>query len=289
MAPASPVVRTALLGRAGVGVIALAMAASACGGLASQTSGALSTPSPRPVIVLSSCTLPPHITARCGALSVLENPADPAGRRIAIHVVVLSTYGPIHAPDPLFYFAGGPGGAASDSVQWASRTFMALNATRDIVFVDQRGTGGSNALTCPALVTAGVGMSGTAPSAASEATAAKACLASIGNAGDPAMYTTPLFADDVDQVRAALGYGSIDVYGGSYGVSSGLTYIQRHGEHVRAAVFDSGSLLDVRLWEGSAASQQASWNPFSPGARPTSRVMRPSRTPPRNCPRSRPA
>ena len=92
-------------------------------------------------------------------------------------------------------------------------------------------------------------------STADEVAAAKACLAATAHAGDPRMYTTPLFADDVDRVRAALGYQSIDLYGVSYGVSSGLTYLQRHGEHVRAALLDSGSLLDVPLWQLSAASQ----------------------------------
>jgi pimeloyl-ACP methyl ester carboxylesterase len=80
-------------------------------------------------------------------------------------------------------------------------------------------------------------------------------LAATARAGDPRMYTTPIFTDDVDRVRVALGYQSIDIYGGSYGVSSALTYIQRHGEYVRAAVLDSGSLLDVRLWQLSAASE----------------------------------
>src|SRR5438270_641225 len=55
--------------------------------------------------------------------------------------------------------------------------------------------------------------------------------------------------DDFDKVRAALGYDKIDVYGISYGVSSGLAYIQRHGDHVRAAVFDSGSMLDYHIYE----------------------------------------
>ena len=91
-------------------------------------------------------------------------------------------------------------------------------------------------------------------SASALAAAARACLASTARSGDPTMYTTPLFTDDVDQVRAALGYPSIDIYGGSYGVSSGLTYIQRHGQYVRTALFDSGSLLDVRLWQLSAAA-----------------------------------
>ncbi len=66
---------------------------------------------------------------------------------------------------------------------------------------------------------------------------------------DPAYYTTPISVDDFDKVRAALGYDKIDLYGISYGVSSGLAYVQRHGDHVRSAVFDSGSMLDYHIYE----------------------------------------
>ncbi|MHB8490185.1 MAG: alpha/beta hydrolase [Candidatus Dormibacteria bacterium] len=184
-----------------------------------------------------------------------ENPASPNGRHINLRVVVVPASGPHRAADPLFYFAGGPGGAASDSVRWAATTFRAFNEAHDLVFVDQRGTGGSNAMNCPELMNIGGGEFGVVPSASAEVSAAKTCLAASARTGDPRMYTTPLFADDVDRVRAALGDVSIDIYGGSYGVSSGLTYIQRHGAHVRAALLDSGSLLDVPLWQLSAVSQ----------------------------------
>jgi len=222
---------------------------AACGAHGQAPGGASST------LTLSRCTVQ-SVSARCGSLSVPENPAQPNGRHIHIRVVVVPAYGAHPDPDPLFYFAGGPGGAASDSVQWASSIFHVFNELHDLVFVDQRGTGGSNAMNCPALMNVGGSASGVVPTASDEAAAARACLASTARSGDPRMYTTPIFTDDVDQVRAALGYHSIDVYGGSYGVSSGLTYIQRHGSHVRAALFDSGSLLDVPLWQLSNTAQQ---------------------------------
>ena len=234
---------------ASAALVAVAVAACGSGGSA-PTNGATTG------LALSKCTVQ-SVAARCGSLSVPENPALPNGRHIHVRVVVVPAYGTHTASDPLFYFAGGPGGAASDSVQWAAKTFHVFNELHDLVFIDQRGTGGSNAMNCPALMNIAEGGYGTVPSAAAEASAARACLALTARSGDPTMYTTPLFTDDVDQVRAALGYASIDIYGGSYGVSSGLTYIQRHGEHVRAALFDSGSLLDVRLWQLSAASQQS--------------------------------
>ena len=69
-------------------------------------------------------------------------------------------------------------------------------------------------------------------------------------------YTTAVAVDDFDQVRAALGYDKINIYGGSYGVTSGQVYLSRHGSHVRGAVFDSGSLLDVHIFERGASNAQ---------------------------------
>ncbi len=226
----------------------IALGLAACGGGKAPASGGTS------ALPLASCVVQ-TVAATCGSLSVPENPALPTGRHIGIRVVVVPASGPHRAADPLFYFAGGPGGAASNSVQWASKAFRVFNESHDLVFVDQRGTGGSNAMNCPQLMKVNEPMLGTIPSAADMVAAAKACLAATARAGDPRMYTTPIFTDDIDRVRVALGYQSIDIYGGSYGVSSGLTYIQRHGEHVRAALLDSGSLLDVRLWQSSAASE----------------------------------
>ena len=107
----------------------------------------------------------------------------------------------------------------------------------DLVFVAQRGTQYSWPQTCPGLTghRAGAGA------------AVRRCLASVNR--DPRHDTTAAAARDLDQVRKALGYNKINIYGGSYGVSMGLAYLQRYGAHVRTAVFYSGSLLNVPLWQ----------------------------------------
>jgi len=78
--------------------------------------------------------------------------------------------------------------------------------------------------------------------AAIQATARR-CLASASR--DPRHDTTTSAVRDLDQVRQALGYNQINLYGVSYGVTMGLAYLQRYSSHVRAAVLDSGSLLNV--------------------------------------------
>jgi pimeloyl-ACP methyl ester carboxylesterase len=197
----------------------------------------------RILLALSACAVGGGLHARYGNLMVAENPSAPGGRKISLRVVVLPATTANRAADPLFYLEGGPGGAASDEASWVAQHFALLNQRHDIVLIDQRGTGGSNQVTCST-----AGLSGS-PGEAQIAAFVQACLASIKGKADPLSYTTPIAVDDFDQVRAALGYDKIDLYGISYGVSSALAYIQRHGAHVRAAVLDSGSLLDVHLWE----------------------------------------
>ena len=85
-------------------------------------------------------------------------------------------------------------------------------------------------------------------------TAARRCAARIGP--NLRYYTSAVAVDDVDRVRRVLGYEKINIYGGSYGVTTGQIYLLRHGSHVRTAVFDSGSLLDVRIFERVAPNAQ---------------------------------
>lgn len=180
-----------------------------------------------------------------------ENPADPGGRQISLRVVVLPATTGDRARDPLFYFTGGPGGAATLDVGWAASAFAALRDRHDLVFVDQRGTNGSSRLSCSGSIFAGITSESQIPPAVAT------CLEAFAGKADPKFFSTPLGVDDFDQAREALGYDKIDVYGVSYGVSSGLAYMQRHGDHVRAALFDSGSLLDVRLWQRAPLAEQA--------------------------------
>ena len=74
---------------------------------------------------------------------------------------------------------------------------------------------------------------------------------------DPRFYASPQAADDLDDVRAALGYDRIDLYGGSYGATLAQYYLRQHGSHVRSVVLDGGTLLDVPIFERIPRSSQA--------------------------------
>ncbi|PWB60948.1 MAG: hypothetical protein C3F14_12315 [Deltaproteobacteria bacterium] len=84
------------------------------------------------------------VAARCGKLSVAENPADPAGRHIELAVAVIPAIAADAKPDPLFLLAGGPGQGAREAYTPMLGAFAGIRRDRDLVLVDQRGTGDSN-------------------------------------------------------------------------------------------------------------------------------------------------
>jgi pimeloyl-ACP methyl ester carboxylesterase len=217
----------------------LLVAGAACGG---------STPSQgRPLTLkgraLTACTLSGGVAARCGELTVAENPSAPAGRSIGIKVAVLPAFESSNLQEPVFFISGGPGGSTIHDWAQADSIFPLLGVHHDVVLVDQRGTGGSHPLIFPPIQ----------PDEGVDAYAKRA-LAAID--GDPRFYTTSVAMDDLDAVRSALGYASIDLYGGSYGATAVQYYLRRHGDHVRAAVLDGGTLLDVPVFELIAPNSQ---------------------------------
>src|SRR4051812_12777843 len=99
---------------------------------------------PPDALVLSSCALPGLAdTARCGVLDVPEAPDRPTARRLPIHVAVIPAKGPHSQPDPIVLLSGGPGEESISAAQEYADLFAALRDDRDILLVDQRGTGQS--------------------------------------------------------------------------------------------------------------------------------------------------
>jgi pimeloyl-ACP methyl ester carboxylesterase len=183
--------------------------------------------------------------AVCGHLGVLEDRTDPGGRTIELNVMVVPARDPVPAEDAVFFLAGGPGGAATQSWANAPAVFPEVHAHRDIVLVDQRGTGGSNPLVFDDLPD----LQGMSEEEIRDFMPGWVDEAFSRLDGDPRFYTSAVAADDLDDVRAALGYERIDVYGGSYGATLAQYYVRQHEEHVRAVVLDGGTLLDVPIFE----------------------------------------
>lgn len=191
----------------------------------------------------------------CGSYDVWENRTAKSGRKIALHILLLPAFAEKPAADPVFAFAGGPGQSAAEAYP-ALTTIAALRKKRDIVLLDQRGTGQSNPLPCPIeLNDAAVMITGTSPTSIQELTD---CRKKLEAKADLTQYTTSYFADDLDEVRDALGYDKINVFGGSYGTLSGQVYARLHAKHVRAMVLEGVVPPSYRLPLPFAKTIQAS-------------------------------
>ena len=173
------------------------------------------------------------IEAQCGRLSVPEDPAVPGGRQLRLFVARIPAINEHGRPDPLFLLAGGPGLAATTFYTAVAPVFERVRRDRDIVLVDQRGTGASNALTCP-----GATDPDAPDSSAALVQQARACLAMLATHANVADYTTSLAVRDLDAVRAALGYQTINLYGGSYGSRVAQHYLRRYPDHTRTVILD---------------------------------------------------
>lgn len=182
-----------------------------------------------------------RVQARCGNLEVLENRQQPDGRRITLRVAVVPALASGATADPLFLMVGGPGQAATLAGAAVAQTFERVRRQRDVVLVDQRGTGGSHALTCDADPPSLQELF--APAADPEGVAE--CRARLD--ADPTSYVTPVAMDDLDEVRRALGYERINLWGASYGTRAALSYYQRHPDRTRSLILDGVAPTELRL------------------------------------------
>ncbi len=203
-------------------------------------------------IEFSNCTLAlpgTNLTAnaRCGSLEVAENPAEPAGRRISLNIAIAPATGKTTEPDPVFFFAGGPGQAASETWVIIRSTLNKIRKTRDIVMIDQRGTGGSNKLACESEVEEDLNQEIDLELVRSET---EKCLAELDS--DPRFYTTTIAMGDYNLVRQAMGYDRINIMGVSYGTRAAQVYMRLFPETVRSVTLDSVVPMQLALGQEHA-------------------------------------
>ena len=186
---------------------------------------------------LIECRLehPLHLTsipARCGTLRVPLDPEHPREGSVDLKVAVVPALNRRSAAAPLFLLAGGPGQSAMQVYVALSGAFARINRNHAIVLLDQRGTGHSSQQSCeypedwqepadpmPAL---------------RKATAD--CVAKLGP--HVRFYTTSIAVRDLNDMRMALGYDQIDLYGGSYGTRVAELFMRRFPTHVHAVILD---------------------------------------------------
>ncbi len=184
------------------------------------------------------------IALECGVIAVFENRTSNTGRKIDIHFALLRAKSDRKKSDPMFILAGGPGQSAIQVAPLVLGMLERINRERDMVFVDQRGTGKSNALTCDlGEEEDNYNFGGSARLTA----AINTCLAKAREHADPRLYTTTIAMQDLDDVRKHLGYDKINLWGASYGTRAALEYLRRYPHNVRSAVLDGVAPFDIML------------------------------------------
>lgn len=196
-------------------------------------------PKPTSDFVEGSCggRRAPGYSVQCGKVSVPVLPGSAS--RIEIRVVRVFSNHDDPKPDPIVYLEGGPGFPGSDAVFGAFEAFEPFLKERDLVVIDQRGTGRSgDSLECPEV-------SGTTTDEEFLEGLTECYERLQGDGIDLSAYTTAPSAADVDAVRRAFGYAEWNLLGISYGTRLGLTVLRDYPEGVRSAVLDSVVPLQI--------------------------------------------
>ena len=171
--------------------------------------------------------------ALCATHPVFEDRLAGSGRKINLKIVVYPALEANKSPDPFLYIPGGPGAAATQDAPYIVQANPQIRRTRDMVFVDQRGTGGSHHLDCVFYDPADLQSYLYYYFPLDEV---KKCREELEKIADLKLYTTEHAVADLDEVRQGLGYAKINLLGGSYGTRAVLAYLKRFGQNVRSAV-----------------------------------------------------
>jgi pimeloyl-ACP methyl ester carboxylesterase len=189
------------------------------------------------------------LDAEKGWLTVPESRKRPGGRTIKLAVVRFKATGKNPGP-PIVYLAGGPGASGiQDSRDSRFAIFQALREFGDVIAFDQRGTGESEPnMQCSDTPLRSLPLDrpvGEKEYLAAWSAQVRHCAETMRRRGiDLAAFNTEENADDVDDLRRALGAEKISMWGISYGTQLGLATIRRHGPHVHRAILAGLEGLD---------------------------------------------
>jgi len=174
----------------------------------------------------------PGIDARCGTLARPLDPGNPEGDSIELSIAVVPALSLEPAPDPFVPVAGGPGQSTVDFYAAWFGAFERVRRHRDILLVDQRGTGDSARLTCDIDEDIVEGKYSTRQTLR----VTRECLDKLPH--DPRFFTTSVAVADLEAVRTGLGYGPLNIYGISYGTRVAQHYARRHPLSTRTVILD---------------------------------------------------
>jgi pimeloyl-ACP methyl ester carboxylesterase len=194
----------------------------------------------------------PAAFAQCATLTVPEDYAAPEGASLELYVARMPAASANPRPDPLLLISGGPGQSAVDFYLQSRAAFEPVRRDRDILLLDQRGTGRSAAgLQCE--LPEGMELE-TAGSDLLDRVIA-ACLTELGN--DPGAFTTSVAVRDLERLRIELDLAQWNVYGISYGTRVAQHYLRRYPEATRAVILDGVVPAAMTLGPDIAPNAQA--------------------------------
>lgn len=207
-------------------------------------------------LAFHACELPQRrssatTAAYCAPFAVAENPDDPGGRRIDLKLALIKADAEAADDDLVVFLAGGPGQSAIETWPRTAAAFASLRKHHHIVLLDQRGTGGSNAMVCAG---ADEGAAGNDADLAAVSRRTRACLEQAQQHADPRFYTTTVAIGDLEALRQALGAPQFDLVGISYGTRVAQQYAARHPDGVRSIVLDSVAPNEIVLGEEFAGN-----------------------------------
>jgi pimeloyl-ACP methyl ester carboxylesterase len=191
----------------------------------------------------------PGIKARCGTFERRENPDDPASKMLSLRFAIIAALSLEPEPDPFVPIAGGPGQSTiSFYAGWAS-AFEKIRRERDILLLDQRGTGKSAPMTCDIDEDVLDGRFSVEQTIADT----QDCLDALPH--DPRFFTTSVAVRDLEALRQALGYPQLNLYGVSYGTRVAQHYLRRYPEATRTVILDG--VVPPQMALGPAIATQA--------------------------------
>lgn len=196
-------------------------------------------------VFLQPCAVPGvQKSARCGAIEVLENPDRPGSRKLEIHFAVIPAASGHALPDPIVPLMGGPGEAAIEAGQAFVEQLAPMLNDRDLLLVDQRGTGESGALRCDLYSPDSPveNLQNLFPLARVES-----CAKDLATHADLTQYSCRRFVDDLEKVRRLLGYGPVNLLAGSYGTRAAQVFARAYPSSVRTIFLGSVVPIDVAL------------------------------------------
>ena len=192
----------------------------------------------------------PGIKARCGNFRRLENPADPDSPILELRVAVVAALSLEPEPDAFVPIAGGPGQSTIEYYASVVGAFEEVRRTRDIVLLDQRGTGQSAQMDCDVeddIIEGGFSREQTIA-------VTEACLEQLPH--DPRYFTTSIAVGDLEALRVALGYSQFNLYGVSYGSRVAQHFVRRFPESTRSVIIDGVVAPQLALGPGIAIDAQ---------------------------------